>query len=322
MPLSEKQLFALFKWMIKHSQFIQEREKRMIATAMAIADHPHLFLYKFKEPQSFVNRMAAFTRRYAETSIFPHLLRMDLNLFKWRSGMKQLLEQAMPKPPDVVYALLCEDNWRHHHGTREWVEKGRRVHRVKKGATHAPLFTLGGFLRAIEAAVQAKPKYVLRFEGTSETRTASVSRAAERDLQQLERIMAGTPRKHLTIGSGVAKMPTCASWQNDSGVFPLERYRSVFLAAGCDAQECDAMVGLFLEKLPAGNTQGYEMQKPGKADSLSKECTILRPVEEYEPDEALQQNGKRKAAWAAVDRGPDMVPLGVHPRAAAAAARR
>lgn len=310
MPLTEKQLFALFQWVVKHSQFIQEREKRMIATAMAVADHPHLFLYKFKEPQSFVNRMAAFTRRYAETSIFPHLLRMDLNLFKWRSAMKQLLEQAMPKPPDVVYALLCEDNWRHHHDVCEWVENGRRVHRVKRGAKHAPLFTLNGFLRAIEAAVQAKPKYVLRFEGTAETRTASVGRAAERDLQQLERLIAGTPRKHLTIGSGVARMPTCATWQNDSGVFPLERYRSVFLAAGCDAQECDAMVGLFLEKLPAGNTLGYEMQKPGKADSLSKECTILRPVEHYTPQEAVQQNGKRKAAWEAADKRPDMVPLG------------
>lgn len=322
MPLSEKQLFALFQWVIKHSQFVQEREKRMIATAMAVADHPHLFLYRFKEPQSFVNRMAAFTRRYAETSIFPHLLRMDLNLFKWRSGMKQLLEQAMPKPPDVVYALLCEDNWRHHHGTREWVENGRRVHRVKKGAKHAPLFTLHGFHKAIRAAVEAKSRYVLRFEGVTETRTAAMGRGQERDLQQLERLLAGTPRKHLTVGSGVARMPTCATWQNDSGVFPLERYRSVFLAAGCDAQECDAMVDLFLEKLPHGNTLGYEMQNPKEEDSLSKECTILRPAEQYTPEEALQQNGKRKAAWAAADRGPDMVPLGAHPKAAAAAARR
>lgn len=312
MPLSEKQLLALFRWVVKHSQFVQEREKRMIATAMAVADHPHLFLYKFKEPQSFVNRMAAFTRNYAESSIFPHLLRTDLNLFKWRSGMKQLLETAMPKPPDVVYALLCEDNWRHHHDTMEWVENGRRVHRVKKGAAHASLFTLNGFLLAIEAVVKAKPKYVLRFEGTTETRTASISRAAERDLQQLERLIAGTPRKHLTVGSGVAKRPTCASYQNDSGVFPLERYRSVFLAAGCDAQECDAMVDLFLDKLPAGNTQGYEMQKPGKADSLSKECTILRPVEQYTPYEAPQQVGKRKAA---AERGADMVPLGASSKA-------
>lgn len=322
MPFTEKQLFALFQWVIKHSQFVQEREKRMIATAMAVADYPHLFLYRFKDPQSFVNRMAAFTRRYAETSIFPHLLRMDLNLFKWRSGMKQLLEQAMPKPPDVVYALLCEDNWRHHHGTREWVENGRRVHRVKKGAAHAPLFTLHGFHKAIRAAVEAKPKYVLRFEGAAETRTAAMGHhGQERDLQKLERLLAGTPRKHLTVGSGVARMPTCATWQNDSGVFPLERYRSVFLAAGCDAQECDAMVNLFLEKLPHGNTLGYEMQKPDQEDSLSKECTILRPVEEYTPDETLQQNGKRKAAWAAADRGPDMVPLGVHPKAAAVARR-
>jgi hypothetical protein len=190
------------------------------------------------------------------------------------------------------------------------------VHRVKKGATHAPLFTLHGFHKAIRAAVEAKPKYVLRFEGATETRTASTGhQGQERDLQKLERLIAGTPRKHLTVGSGVAKMPTCASWQNDSGVFPLERYRSVFLAAGCDAQECDAMVGLFLDRLPHGNTRGYEMQKPGDEDSLSKECTILRAVEHYTPEEVPVQNGKRKAA---ADKGPDMVPLGAHAKAAAA----
>ena len=39
----------------------------------------------------------------------------------WRAQVAQLTHHT-----DVVYALLCEDNWRHHHDVCEWVENGRR----------------------------------------------------------------------------------------------------------------------------------------------------------------------------------------------------
>ena len=302
--LTEEQLLALFQWMIKHSQFIQEREKRFIATAMAVAESPDHFLYKFADPQSFVNRMASFPRNYAERVIFPHILRVELGLHKWKSAMNIILETAFPKPYDVVYARLCEDNWNHQGRP---VKNGRRVHRVKRGDACAALFTLHGFQNAIKACVHANPSYVLRYEGTAETRTAKTGRTGERDVQQLEKLLSGTPRKAITVGHGAAGMPTCASRQNDSGVHPYERYRSVFLASGYDDVECDAMVRLFIDRHAHGNTVGSELQDTTDPRSLSKECAVLRDVQLYVPP-VVKPAGKRKAVLARCDE-MTMVPL-------------
>jgi len=302
--LTDEQLLVLFQWVIKHSQFIQEREKRFIATAMAVAERPDLFLYKFADPQSFVNCMASFPRNYAERVIFPHILRVDLGLHKWKSAINIILETAFPKPYDVVYARLCEDNWNHQGHP---VKNGRRVHRVKQGDAYAALFTLHGFRKAMKACVNANPSYVLRYEGMAETRTAKTGRTGERDVQQLEKLLSGTPRKAITVGHGAAGFPTCASRQNDSGVHPYDRYRAVFLASGYDDAECDAMVRLFIDRHAHGNTVGYELQDTTDPHSLSRECAVLRAVQLYTPP-VVNPAGKRKAVLERCDE-MTMVPL-------------
>ena len=290
--VTDAQLLGLFQWVVMHSQFVQEREKRFIATAMAVAESPVAFGYKFADPQSFVNRMASFPRNYAEHVIFPHILRMDLTEARWTSGANCILETAMPKPYDVVYAFLCEDNWR---AQGSPVKSGRRVHRVIKGAAHAALFTAHGFKRALKASVKANPTYHLHFADSSATSMAKVGSETPREMQKLLKLVSGSHKRGLAAANGVSGMPTCASRQNNSGVHPCSRYLAVFKAQRYTDEECDAMIGLFMDKYDDGNTVGFERQTPKDPGSLSKACSVLRPVEHFEPPVVKPPTKRRQA---------------------------
>jgi hypothetical protein len=282
--LPRSQLEALFRWVIYHSQFIQEREKRFIATAMAVADNPEKFGYRFSDAQSFVNRMAAFPRNYAHRIIFPHLMRKDLTVYKWRSSVIKILETAMPKPYDVIYAIMCEDNW--HHQGRPVDSAGRPVHRVTKGAKHAKVFNACHFKKGLRAAVAVKKKegYDLYFQDASSTDTSSAVADGPREHRELNQLVSGSRKGGKTKGFGTADFPTCGSRQKTSGAHPAERYASVFEAqGGYTAKEADSMVSLFMDKYEDGNQVGFELQKPKEPGSLSKACAVLRPVQIYEP---------------------------------------
>ena len=281
------QLKALFRWVIYNSQFIQEREKRFIATALAVAENPEKFGYRFSDAQSFVNRMAAFPRNYAHRIIFAHVVRMDLNVYKWKSTMNKVLETAMPKPYDVIYAMMCEDNWHHQGQPRD--SDGRPVHRVTKGAKHQKVFNACHFKKGLKAAVAVNKKhgYDLFFQDASNTNTGSAVADGPRDQRELNKLLSGSRKGGKTKGFGVAGMPTCGSRQKTSGAHPVERYAAVFEAQGSySPKEVNDMVNLFMDKYDDGNTVGFELQNPKEEGSLSKACAVLRPIEVYEPPQA------------------------------------
>lgn len=283
--LTNGQLAALWRWVVAHSQFVQEREKRFIATAMAVANNPHLFGYEFGDPQSFVNRMAAFPRNYAHRLIFRHILRNDLNRHKWKSGINKLLEAAMPKPYDVIYALLCEDNW--HHQDRPRDGNGRPVHRVTRGAPHAKLFNVCHFKKMLQSAIAPDKKgggLDLYFQEASSVGSETARVGTPREQRELNKLLTGSRKAGKTKGYGVADFPTCGSRQKTSSAHPAERYAAVFDAQGTySVKEREDTVSLFLDSYEDGNTVGREVQKPSDPGSLSKACAVIRRVETYDP---------------------------------------
>lgn len=284
------EVLALLKWVIINSQFVQEREKNFIATALAVIDQSHLFGYTFADPQSLANRMAAFTRAYLERVLYQHLLDEELPPWKWRSGANKFLETAMPKPSDVLYALMCDDNWKAQGCPRD--ADGRRVHRVPKGAPHAHLFGIDAFHEALVAALlpykkskenpQGEPMKLPLACGNALS-TASTGQEQPRELQKLLKMMAGSNKRAYAIAHGKAAAPTCASRQKDSGVHPRQRYLALPRAEGYTEAECAEFVDLFVDDHPNGNTVGFEKEKPGDPESLSKACSVLRMPTPYEP---------------------------------------
>ena len=281
---TREQLFALWRWVVAHSQFVQEREKRFIATALAVANNPHLFGYEFADPQSFVNRMAAFPRNYAYRILFPHLLRNELNRHKWKSGINKLLETAMPKPYDVIYALLCEDNWLCQNRPRD--ANGRPVHRVIKGAKHVKIFNVCYFKRGLKAAVATTKKdgEVLHFQDAASVGSESATIGTQREQRELNKLLTGTRKAGKTKGFGVADFPTCGSRQKTSSAHPADRYAAVFDAQGTyTRKEREDIVSLFIDTYEDGNTIGRELQDPEDPGSLSKACAVIRPVQVCDP---------------------------------------
>ncbi len=293
--LSDAQLLALFRWVVAQAQFVQEREKRFIATAMAIVDAPERFGYKFAQPQSFVNQMAAFQRNYAERVIFPHILATGLNRHKWKSRANILIETAMPKACDVAYALLCVDNWLAQGSPVD--AHGRREHRVLRDAEHVAVFDPDGFKCGMAAAISGpRKKYTLRLADAALTSTADAGTGANaREQQKMQKLLSGSHKNGTTVGHGAAGRPTCGAHQNNSAAHPYDRYWGVFKAQGLPDAECDAMVDLFVDWHEDGNTVGKEKQDD-TPESLSKACAVLRRVQLVDPPRTMQLDSKRKAA--------------------------
>lgn len=306
-PLSNEELFALFEWLVLHAQWIQEREKRFIATAMAVAENSHLFGYTFSKKQRFVDRMGSFVRKYALNVIFPHLLVMDLKWHRWKSTANCLLETGMPKAPDVVFALLCEDNW------EAWGEpidaNGRYEHRVPRGNPEsAKLFTREGFEEALTrcthkeskkvdrktgkkvlVAVQYRLNFACDAEAGSSSATGSGNKRSE--THKLHKKISGSHRKQWTVGHAVAAPPTCGSEQANSGVHPRDRYENTFRAFDHNRQEAKAKADLFMQDYENGNSMGHEKQSANK--DKAKACTVIRPVTVYVPPPMVSTNTTR-----------------------------
>ena len=314
-PLSEEELFALFKWLVLHSQWIQEREKRFIATAMCVANNPHVFGYTFAKKQRFVDRMGSFVRRYALNVIFPHIMdtasKQGTNHKRWKSTANCLLETGMPKAPDVVYALLCQDNW------EAWGEPkdadGRYEHRVPRGnPDSAALFTREGFEEALTRCTHTKtgrtdPKTgkevlaaiacTLSFASEAEAggsagmAAAGVSSNKRTETHKLHKKIAGSHRKLWTVGHAVAAAPTCGSAQANSGVHPRDRNENCWRAFDHDRAEAKALTDLYMQDHENGNTVGHEKQSANK--DKSKACTVIRPITAYVPPPVKQFNPTR-----------------------------
>lgn len=278
--LTGRQVSALFEYVVLNSQQIQENEKRFIATAMAVAENPHLFPFQFGDRQSMVDRMARIPRNYALSVILPHILDTELDAFRWSAKGKRLLETASPKSSDALWAIMCDTNSEANGRQREG---GRLVHRLASSSEEkGAVFTAAGFKRALARAVKASPKYTLTFSSGGPTlssvggRRAAGKRAPRYKVHELLRILSGSERHGSTVARGAIAAPTCGSRQSDSNAHTHERYVAVFLAEGLTLAEATDRAAIFVDRHPVGNAVGKERLRKGKAGS--KACHALRPL--------------------------------------------
>ena len=103
----------LMRFVVMNSQFAQEREKKFIATAMAVAENEAVFGYRFADPQRFVNRMASFIHGYAMNVLVPHIVDSRMPDAAWEAHLQKLVDTAQPKAPDAIFALMVESNAEH-----------------------------------------------------------------------------------------------------------------------------------------------------------------------------------------------------------------
>lgn len=278
--LTAAKVEALFEYVVLNSQYIQEREKKFIATAMAAVDNPNVFHFKFPDPQRLVDRMARLPRYYALRVILPHLLDGTLNEFRWNAKSKRVFETASPKAPDALYALMADINAEVNGYEKE---DGRFVHRIVSALQkNVDIFTAAGFEEALGKAVEASPQYTLCFSAggaslsTVGGKDGAGKGAARYKVHELLRILEGSERRATTTACGAVAAPTCGSLQYDSGVHTHERYMAVFTAEGFSEEEARARTAIFVDKHAVGNFVGKEAL--GNARPGSKACHALRPL--------------------------------------------
>ena len=295
-PISDKQIAALFLWLVVNSQFVQEREKRFIATAMAILDSA-TFPYKFSDKQSFVDKMASIPRNYIEKVILAHILDLSLeDNDRWVSWGNRLLETAFPKAADAVFMLMCLDNWEQQ--GRPLDADGRPEHRVRNDKPELKtLFTVNGFGAAVSQAVSDAHARGAEFEhgyrlfyASAPATKSSVKMGknqSRRDTHQLLKALTGSNKRAYTKAKGVKgknAKPTCGSFQADSGVHTKQRYEGVAAALLLKGDEKKLAVDLFVDTWALGNSVGKEKLQGKKSDrTKSKACSSIRAVKEFDP---------------------------------------
>ena len=315
--LSTNKVRHMMRFLALNSQFVQEREKKLIATAMAVAENDHRFGYTFAQPQAFVNRMANHTHGYVMNVLVPHVLdRVGFATAEaWEAHLQRLLDTAIPKAPDIIYALICDENARQGNYEREPAQalpdeydiardghlfgadvqqNGRLVHRIGHGCKHADLFDPRGFLLRMQAAVAATPHYELDFASSHRRlhanagdvyralRVSNTDRSTRRptikrfEIHVAVRALEGNKNRRVTTsGNGVWGPPTCASLQRQTNVHPQLRYLGVWLAEGYSRAEAELRNSMILQYYGRNNSVGKEPMRSGLG---SKECFILRPV--------------------------------------------
>ena len=293
--LSEAELSALFEFVVLNSQFIQEREKRFIATALAAVDNEKAFMYKFSNARKLVAEMAKLPRDYASIVIFGHVMDMTLTAEKWKSKGNRLFETAYPKAYDALFAFLCVDNAAHQGNPTN--SDGRIIHRVPVGASYASIFTHAGFRDALARAVKASPKYILKFaheNDTSNNSRGGLGTKTQRDTVGLLRLLSGSQKRTYAVANGAVGKPTCGSLQSDSGVHTFERYMAVFKASGFTDAEAKAKVEIFVVMHESGNKVGFEKLHGKSVDTTkSKACATIRKVLEFTPPKIEIRNKTR-----------------------------
>lgn len=100
----------LVRYTAMNSQFVQEREKRFAATAMAVVENENLMGFKFPDAQRFVDRMSGFIHGYFMNVLVPLVMDTTSDLDDWRATLNKLLRTALAKAADAVYALMVEAN--------------------------------------------------------------------------------------------------------------------------------------------------------------------------------------------------------------------
>ena len=312
---SKEMITALFRWFVHNSQFVQEREKRFIATAWSVCKSD-TFPYSFtdEQKQSIIDRMAAIPRNYMEYVILPFILDLSLDSDRWQSAANKHLETAMPKAGDALFFISCNINWDNQQRPRD--ADGRPVHRIsRRNKQLKSFFEPEGFGKAVTNATDAKKKgHKLFYASAPATKSSAKTgkKMSRRDTQQLLKILNGTNKPCYTRCRGVKgdlAEPTCGSRQNDSGNHTKQRYDGVADALQLTGDEKEDAVSLFVDVHEAGNTVGKEKLTGKNAQpNEAKACGAIRPVELYdEPELPPALATKRALGSAAMS---SMVPLG------------
>ena len=325
--LDEAQIRAHFQWIVVNSQFVQEREKRFIATAIAVAESA-TFPFKFtpSQKQSLVDRMSSIPRNYVQRIILPFIFDLTLDNDRWQSAGNRYFETAFPKAVDALYFLSCHTNWDNQQRPRD--VDGRPEHRVPKGmAALKELFTVKGFQKAITLAVEEHGEEGYPLEYASAPPTKSSVKMSKRDssvdIHKLLTLLTGSNKRCYTLSNPVkakrskedpdvllGAAPTCGAEQADSGVHTKQRYDGVAEGLLMSAEEKEDAVSLFVDVWDAGNAVGKEKLQGKKADrTKSKACAALRPVKEH-VDRNLQSVNPSKRAKHAEAAAQPMMRLG------------
>lgn len=306
--LSRKEIEQLFHWTILNSRFVQEREMRYIATAMAIVESVS-FPFKFADAQSFVDKMSGVPRTYCLKRLLEHIFDTQLDVYHWKSWGNRLLETAFPKAADTAYMLACREWWIAHGRPRV---DDRPAHRVGPDEEELKaLFSGSGFKQALQLATKENPVYELRYVSASNTHHSSVKGAkpATRDeTRALLKAISGSHRCGPMKAKGVKDRkcaPTDGARQADSSVHTEQRYDGACEGLGFDAGEKAETLALMLDKHKKGNSVGKEKLQGEKADKTkSKACAVLRPVEVYAPPAVQKVTCKRELATRVLINAP------------------
>lgn len=322
--LDEEQITALFHWLVVNSQFVQEREKRFIATAIAVAESG-TFPFKFTpaQKQSLVDRMSSIPRNYVHQIILPHIFDLTFDKERWQSMGNRHLETACPKAVDALYFLTCLTNWDNQQRPRD--ADGRPEHRIPKGnEALKELFTVQGFQKAVTLAVEEHGEEGYHLEYASAPPTKSSVKMSKRqspiDTHKLLTLLTGSNKRCYTIANPVkanknkkppyeliGAAPTCGSIQADSGVHTKQRYDGVAEGLLMTPEEKEDAVSLFVDVWKAGNPVGKEKLQSKKADpTKSKACAALRPVKEHVDRNLESVNAAKRAKHAEAAAQPMM----------------
>lgn len=309
--LSKEEIGALFHWVVLNSRFVQEREMRYIATAMAIVESAS-FPFTFADPQAFVDRMSGVPRVYSERCLLDHIFDTTRNVYHWTSWGNRLLETAYPKAADAAYLLVCRENWICQNSPR--CPKGRPVHRVAPDAPHKDLFTAEGFQKALASATRENPTYLLRYESAATTNPNDVKglKSKTRDeTRALLKAVSGSHRSGPLKANGVKGTkcaPTDGALQMDSSVHTRQRYEGACEGLGFEEAEKAQVLALMIDDHTKGNSVGHEKLKGVKADrTKSKACAVLRRVEIVAPPPRQYTSAKRRLAAEALENLPTAV---------------
>ena len=323
---SKEHITALFRWFVHNSQFVQEREKRFIATAMCIVESA-TFPFTFQPAQSFVDQMSSIPRNYLETQILAHILDDTFDPARWISWAHRLMETAFPKAADAAYMLMCIFHWRAEGEPRD--DAGKPILRIRHNAKCKTLFTVEGFQQALERATQLtkasspskgktsksgdqpnKPKrkaksiklYYASAPLAHSNVTMSKGQTREDTRQLIKSLTGGSTRRGYTVAHGVQGekcAPTCGSVQNDSGVHTAQRYDGVAVGLHLEGKEKADMLHLVVKVLPMGNSEGKEKLGGKTADKTkSKACAVLRKPTEYTPQVTMPVTHTRRSKIA------------------------
>ena len=274
----------LLRFVASSSQFVHEREKKFIAVAMAAAEHPHLLGFDFADRQRFVDRMAAFANGYVVHVLAAHCATLSFRDSAWEAHLQKLVDTALPKAHDAVFALMVEANAESNGFQREPLQPGETVWAPVVGRagrlvhqSSLDVFSPRVFFQRLSLCVTASPSFGLSFEGCGRYDgsnpfqalvTSNQGKQRGYETQMAAQAVSGGPQH--TTAHGTVDLPASSDLQMETNVHPRLRYKNLFLALGYSDDEAEERIALMLDyELELGK----ETLRSGRG---ARPCYVLR----------------------------------------------